>query len=126
ASLKVTLKKRIFPFLYNRVADLVLVPSTASRNFICSLGVSPDRVALTPYVVDNDYIQAISEKTDRRAIRAEWNVPDDAPVVIFCAKFLARKRPLDALRAFARAAVPESYLIMLGDGPLLAAATTEP
>jgi len=39
-------------------------------------------------------------------------------VVLFCAKFLVRKRPQDALQAFARANVPGSYLVMVGDGPL--------
>jgi glycosyltransferase involved in cell wall biosynthesis len=115
---KAALKKKVFPFLYNHVADLVLVPSTASKRFICSLGVKEERVALTPYVVDNDYIAAVAEAADRKKTREEWGIPDDAPVVIFVAKFLPRKRPQDALEAFARANVEGSYLVMVGDGPL--------
>lgn len=118
ANWKSSLKKKLFPFLYNRVANLVLVPSTASRQFICSLGVAADRVALTPYVVDNDAIAAIAETADRRAIRAEWQIPESATVAVFCAKFIERKRPHDALRAFAQAGLTNSYLVMIGDGPL--------
>jgi glycosyltransferase involved in cell wall biosynthesis len=73
---------------------------------------------LTPYVVDNESIAAIAAGTDRRKIRKEWDVPDDGVVAVFCAKFLARKRPQDALKAFARANVPDSYLVMVGEGPM--------
>jgi glycosyltransferase involved in cell wall biosynthesis len=115
---KASAKKKLFPFLYNRVADLVLVPSTASKRFLCSLGVREERIALTPYVVDNAYIAGIAARADRKKTREEWQIPDDGVVVIFCAKFLPRKRPQDALRAFARAKVENSYLVMVGDGPL--------
>lgn len=115
---KSRLKKKVFPFLYNRIADGVLVPSTASKQFLCSLGVNEDRVALTPYVVDNDTIAAISAATDRKALRRQWQIPEDATVAVFCAKFLPRKRPQDAIQAFAKADVPNSFLVMVGEGPM--------
>lgn len=118
AAWKASLKKKVLPFLYNHVADLVLVPSTASKRFICSLGVKEERVALTPYVVDNDYIAATAARSDPKKTREEWRIPDAAAVAILCAKFLPRKRPQDALEAFARAGVEDSYLVMVGDGPL--------
>jgi glycosyltransferase involved in cell wall biosynthesis len=47
-----------------------------------------------------------SEKTDfeiltegQRTIRAEWNIPLDAKVVMFCGKFVGKKRPVDVVRA---------------------------
>jgi glycosyltransferase involved in cell wall biosynthesis len=115
---KAVLKKRFLPFLYNRVADMVLVPSTASKRFICSLGVAEDRVVITPYVVDNHRIAEAASRADRAETRRAWQVPQHCVALVFCAKFIARKRPADALRAFASAGVPDSYLIMVGDGPL--------
>jgi glycosyltransferase involved in cell wall biosynthesis len=115
---KSSIKKRFLPLLYNRVADLVLVPSTASKRFICSLGVAEDRVVITPYVVDNDYIASVAGHTCRDRVREDWQVPAGAVVALFCAKFIPRKRPQDALQAFARAKVPNSYLVMVGEGPL--------
>lgn len=117
-SWKSSVKKKLLPYLYKRVADIVLVPSTASKRFVCSLGVPQDRVIITPYVVNNDYIAEVASHTDRRRVREQWRVPSDAVVAIFCAKFVPRKRPLDAIRAFARAGVPGSYLVMVGEGPL--------
>ncbi|HXM05101.1 MAG TPA: glycosyltransferase, partial [Chthoniobacterales bacterium] len=40
------------------------------------------------------------------------------PVVLFCAKLQAWKRPQDVLRAFARANSPNAYLVFVGDGAL--------
>ena len=117
-SWKSKIKRKLLPFLYNHVADLVLVPSTMSKRFICSLGVPEDRVVITPYVVDNDYIAEAASRADRNRTREEWQIPADALVVLFCAKFLPRKRPQDALQAFARANAADSYLVMVGDGPL--------
>ncbi|MEH1780021.1 MAG: glycosyltransferase family 4 protein [Nostoc sp.] len=115
---KVSFKRRLLPYLYNHISDAVLVPSTASKRFIHSLGVSEDRIFITPYVVDNLTISTTAQKTDRNQIRSEWQIPVDAVVVSFCAKFIPRKRPQDLVKAFARANVPNSYLILIGDGPL--------
>jgi glycosyltransferase involved in cell wall biosynthesis len=124
-SLKAKLKRKLLPFFYNRVVDLVLVPSSASRQFICSLGVPEERVTVTPYVVDNERISNLAAKADRREVREQLQLPDDAAVVIFCAKFLPRKRPHDALKAFAAAKVHGSYMLMVGDGPLMEALKSE-
>jgi len=39
-------------------------------------------------------------------------------VALFCAKLQPWKAPQDVLEAFARARVPDSYLVYAGDGPL--------
>ena len=49
------LKPSAVHFIYNRIADMVLVPSTATQRFIQSFGVPAGRIAFTHYVVDNDY-----------------------------------------------------------------------
>jgi len=104
--------------LYNRIANAVLVPSTASKNFLESLGVNKERINITPYTVDNQLISKIAGNTNSENIRKGWGIPMNAKVVVFCAKFIARKRPEDIIRAFAKANVENSYLIMVGDGPL--------
>lgn len=115
---KIPLKQKLLPFLYNQIADAVLVPSTATKLFLQSLGVQEQQIFLTPYVVDNPDIANTAQHTNRQQIRQTWQIPEDATVVIFCAKFIPRKRPQDAIQAFAKANIPNTYLVMVGDGPL--------
>jgi glycosyltransferase involved in cell wall biosynthesis len=115
---KIAIKRLFLPFLYKYIADGVLVPSTASKRFLQSLDVEAERIFITPYVVDNEGIAKTAQLTNRNQIRAEWQVPIDALVVVFCAKFIPRKRPQDLVKAFALANVANSYLVLVGDGPL--------
>jgi glycosyltransferase involved in cell wall biosynthesis len=46
---------------------------------------------------DNFYILTEGQRT----IRAEWNIPLDAKVVMFCGKFVGKKRPGDLVEALA-------------------------
>jgi glycosyltransferase involved in cell wall biosynthesis len=110
--------KRVFwPALF-RLADQVIVPSSGSLELMKSLGLPEERVTITPYVVDNDWWLASSAKVDRLATRNAWGVKPDEAVVLFCAKLQPWKRPLDLLRAFAKAGADRSILIFAGEGPL--------
>jgi glycosyltransferase involved in cell wall biosynthesis len=121
---KIQIKKWLWPRLY-RLADVVIVPSTGGVNLMHSLGIPPERVVLTPYSVDNKWWLEQAAQVNRSAVRAGWGIPDDASVVLFCAKLQPWKRPHDLLRAFAKANVEGSYLIFSGDGPLRAALEAE-
>jgi len=116
-SWKVTLKKITWPWLF-RLADQVIVPSTAGAELMRSLGIPEDRITLTPFVVDNDWWSTQSSRVDRLAVRTSWGVAPHQSVVLFCAKLQPWKRPLDLLRAFARAEVTDSVLVIAGEGPL--------
>jgi glycosyltransferase involved in cell wall biosynthesis len=83
-----------------------------------SLGIPDDRVTLTPYVVDNDWWTSRSAAVDRTSVRASWGAGPADTVVLFCAKLQLWKRPLDLLRAFAKASLPNAILIFAGEGPL--------
>jgi glycosyltransferase involved in cell wall biosynthesis len=116
---KLWVKRLLWPRLF-RLADVVLAPSTGTVKLMDSLGISRDRVVLIPYCVDNSWWIEQSAKVDRHAVRARWNLPDEAIVVLFCAKLQPWKRPQDLLRAFAQVADLNAYLVFAGDGPLRA------
>jgi glycosyltransferase involved in cell wall biosynthesis len=78
-----------------------------------------------------------SEKTDfdilterQREIRREWNMPLDAKVVMFCGKFVGKKRPLDVVEAVGilagkadklksgKAETKRHHLLFVGSGEL--------
>ena len=114
---KLPLKRRLLPKIF-RLADVVTVPSEATRQFILSMGIPDSRIFLTPFVVDNPWWAQRASQVDRSAVRKEWGVPEDALVVLFCAKLQSWKRPADLLHAFAKANVKGVYLVFAGDGPL--------
>lgn len=109
------LKKVVWPRLY-ALADQVPVPSSAGRDLMLSLGLPPERITLTPYVVDNDWWSAQSQLVDREVTRSQWGATTDTCVILFCAKLQPWKRPMDLLRAFAQANVANSLLVFAGEG----------
>jgi glycosyltransferase involved in cell wall biosynthesis len=114
---KIGVKKLVWPRLF-RLADVVVVPSNGSLQLMRSLNIPLDRIGLTPYCVDNEWWIEKSNQVDRAAVRARWGVRQDAVVVLFCAKLQPWKRPRDLLRAFAKTAGTNGYLVFAGDGPL--------
>ena len=121
---KVAVKRRLLPTIF-RLADIVIIPSEAGRQFILSLGIADSRIVLTPFVVDNAWWRARASEVDRGEVRRKWAIPDDAPVVLFCAKLQPWKRPDDVLRAFAKANVEGAYLVFAGDGAMRAGLEAE-
>src|SRR6266513_2124822 len=121
---KIFAKKLIWPRLFS-LADQVVVPSAGTYNLIRSLGIPEDRINLTPYCVDNDWWKEQSVQVDRATVRRSWGIDPGACVILFCAKLQPWKRPLDLLRAFALAAVPDAVLVFVGEGPLRSELETE-
>lgn len=121
---KVTVKKLIWPALF-RFASQVLTASTAGRDMMKSLGLDDDHISMTLDTVDNEWWIAEAEKANRDAIRKSWGVNAEEKVILFCAKLQPWKRPLDLLRAFAQANIPEATLVFAGDGPLQSAIDSE-
>jgi glycosyltransferase involved in cell wall biosynthesis len=112
-SWKIIFKKTLWPHLF-RLADQVIVPSSGSLDLMLSLGIANERISLTHFVVDNDWWTEQAARSNRRANREALGVSERDLVVLFSAKLQAWKRPLDLLRAFAAAAVPNSVLVFAG------------
>jgi len=113
-------KLRFKKWLVRRIFSLgsaILVSSSGGVEYLKSLGFSSDKIFLVPTAVDNDWWTEQAARVDRHAVRAAWKIPADGNVALFCAKLQRWKGPADLLEAFARAKVPNSYLVFAGDGP---------
>lgn len=113
---KFWVKRAMWPRLFG-LADCVIFPSSASGEMMLELGIPREKLCLTPFVIDNDWWADQASRSDRLATRAGWEVSEQDLVVLFSAKLQSWKRPLDLLRAFAAAAVPDSVLVFAGEGP---------
>ncbi len=82
---KARIKQHLWPRLF-RLADVVIAPSSGTVALMRSLKIPPERVMLTPYVVHNEWWIEQAKHVDRATVRRNWNIPADAPVVLFCAK----------------------------------------
>jgi len=114
---KLRIKKFLWPRLFG-MADVMVVPSSGGVQLMRSLGIPGERIVQTAHSVDNNWWIDRAAKVDRTAVRTEWGIPQQAPVVLFCGKLQPWKRPQDALRAFAKSSVEGSFLVFAGDGPL--------
>ena len=114
-------KQRFKKFLVRRIyglGEIILAGSSGTVEYLKALGVPPDRILLSRNVVDNLWWTERAAEVDRDAVRRSWKIPASASVVLFCAKLQPWKAPQDVLEAFARASVPDSFLVYAGDGPL--------
>jgi glycosyltransferase involved in cell wall biosynthesis len=90
-----------------------------SREYLLALGAPEPLVFHSPHAVDNAFFAQAAGRRTREgpgAARASLGLRADGFVVLFVGKLVAKKRPLDAIRAVAR--VEGSELLVAGSGPL--------
>jgi glycosyltransferase involved in cell wall biosynthesis len=113
-------KARLKPYVLGQVyryIDVLMAASPPVKELATQLGKPEDEIVVIRSGVDKEAWIARLKKFDRAALRRSWDVPAEASVILYCAKLQPWKRPLDLLRAFAKARTDESYLVYAGEGP---------
>ena len=97
---KSSLKQWALGRLFARV-DRFLYIGSANKRLYQQFGVPDSRLYSTPYAVDNERFarQALALRPQRMELRRQWGIADDAFCVLFCGKFVEKKRPLDLVEA---------------------------
>ena len=97
---KSALKRAVLGQLFKRI-DRFLYIGSANRRLYEHYGVPNERLYDAPYAVDNDRFarQAEAIRNSRFEIRDSWRIPGDAFCVLFCGKFIPKKRPMDIVEA---------------------------
>lgn len=95
----------------------------ANRAFYQANGVPSRKLFFVPYGVDNQRFAVAARDLvpQRPALRQAWGIQPQAMVAVFCAKFIAKKRPMDLLQALAQLQKPSEpliHLLMVGTGEL--------
>jgi glycosyltransferase involved in cell wall biosynthesis len=122
--IKSLVKRPLLRRFFDRV-DAFLCIGSANRRLYASYGVPEVKLHLAPYCVDNDRFaeRADALSSQRDAIRQEWRVPENAFSVLFCGKFIAKKRPGDLVAAVRRINAADRggraiHLLFVGSGAL--------
>ena len=97
-----------------------------NREFYLKNGVSEEKIFFAPYCVDNERFESAyaALRQERDTIRSQWGIFSTDFTILFCAKFIEKKRPLDLLNALSIAFKKTEnlskriHLLMVGDGEL--------
>jgi glycosyltransferase involved in cell wall biosynthesis len=102
---------------YPQDAWIVLDDGTRGGDILRARGIPGDRVHFLPNGVDLEWLE---RREDRAQARSRFSLPADAKVVLFLARLVDSKRPLDTIAAFSRVAQEDAHahLLVAGDGPL--------
>jgi glycosyltransferase involved in cell wall biosynthesis len=120
---KKTLKRMRNGWLFRRV-DKFLYIGKANRRLYEQSGVTAQKLYPAPYAVDNERfaMQAAALRPQRAALREQWGIPQDAFCILFCGKFISKKRPLDLVAAartiIEKRALAKLHLLFVGSGAL--------
>jgi glycosyltransferase involved in cell wall biosynthesis len=104
--------------------DRFLYIGSANRRLYKNYGVPDSRLYSAPYAVDNNRFaaQASALRPQRLEFRRRWGISDDAFCVLFCGKFIKKKRPLDLVQAArllkADGRLRNIHLLFVGSGDL--------
>jgi glycosyltransferase involved in cell wall biosynthesis len=118
------LAKRAFFCALDRLVDAWLPIGSLNRAYYRQNGIADRKLFNMPYAVDNAFFQAKSAAAalEREKLRATLGLEPGRPIVLFAAKLIDRKAPLDLLEAFSRIAsnadARAPYLLFAGDGQL--------
>ena len=117
------LKRAKNGWLFRRV-DRFFYIGKANRRLYEESGVTEAKLYPAPYAVDNERfaMQAAALRPRRAALREQWGIPEDAFCILFCGKFIPKKRPLDIVAAtrtlIEKGALLKLHLLFVGSGVL--------
>jgi glycosyltransferase involved in cell wall biosynthesis len=105
---------------FYRYVDGALFIGENNRAYHASYGVPDDRLFPGVYPIERRrLLQAVPDRAAARArLRQTLGIPAEAFVVLFCGKYIARKRPMDvlvAVNSLARKGLPV-WALMVGEG----------
>ncbi len=119
SSLRLAAKRGAFR-LIDRIVDRYLAVGSSNAQHWRDLGLASGKIVVMPYAVDGRLFGDATEQ-DASNARARLGILEAQPLILFSAKLIARKRPLDVIEALARLQRedrPRPALVMAGDGDL--------
>jgi glycosyltransferase involved in cell wall biosynthesis len=114
-------KRAVLPRLVPQAAAW-LVPGSLARDHITAYGAEPERTVVFPLTVDVRALAGAADslRAERKSLRAELGIAEDAVAVLQVGRLVEMKAPRDVIRAVARARSSSGLPLMavfVGEGP---------
>lgn len=117
---KLYLKLRIvfFKFLFMFI-DKFLYIGEQNNSFYKYYGVKESKLVFMPYCIDNNYFSQLSNFKSSNLFET-YKIKIDHKIIMFCGKFINKKRPLDLIKAYQNIKCKNHKisLLLVGTGPL--------
>ncbi|MBS1814557.1 MAG: glycosyltransferase family 4 protein [Acidobacteria bacterium] len=116
-SRKTLLAKSMFLAVLRKLIDGVLTAGTLNAEY-WSAYMDDVPQFLMPYAVDNAYFaeRTAAAASTQKQLRADLQLADDRPVILFASKLQTRKHCNHLLEAYFRMPEPRPYLVIVGNG----------
>ncbi|HRN78737.1 MAG TPA: glycosyltransferase family 4 protein [Ferruginibacter sp.] len=102
-----------------RYIDIALYVGKANKQYFLVNKVSLNKLVHAPHSIDNERFHLKPEYFEKaQELKKELNLPNEAVVFLFAAKFEEKKDPIQLIRAFKLVKHPNCHLVMIGNGPL--------
>lgn len=118
-----TLRTATFPLvrrLYHG-ADAIAVYGPHIESYLTDLGVDPEKISLAWNTVDTERFAPPHDEEELRRVRADNDIPEDAPLALFVGRLVREKGVDYLLRAFenvheAWSGTEQPHLLIVGEG----------
>ena len=111
------LKHAYLRFLFLFIETFLYI-GQENKKFYIRLGQKQKKFIFAPYCVDNARFQHDASIMLKDEAKKLLGIAPENFVILFCGKYIYKKRPLDLLKAFKLAGLSNGTLVMLGEGEL--------
>ncbi len=111
--------KRILLGTFFKFCDAVMYSCSGNKLYLEDFGIPSNKMFFIPCAVDNKFFSEEFHKLSpkRDEIRRSLGIGVDDFVVLFCARFTERKRPMDLIAALTNLNNSRIVALFVGDGP---------
>lgn len=117
---KSAVKDRLLNWIFKNAAGGMPTGKLAGE-YLRSYGLTDEQLIYVPNVPDVMRLKRLAATlaATKQETRAGIGLPNGNPVLTFVGRMIPKKRPELVIRAFAKSAPTDAWLVMLGDGPLM-------
>jgi UDP-glucose:(heptosyl)LPS alpha-1,3-glucosyltransferase len=109
------LKLEQLQFSQRRLKKIIAVSDEVKRDIVANYSVAPEKILVLYNGVDQKRFHPARSREIRESLRRQWNIPSDAPLVLFVGSGFLRKGLDRMIAIWNSPALSQVYLLVAGD-----------